>query len=150
MINYKDKIQFRWILVSLEHVEFVEWTQIEENTCIFLIECCSWWLFAICTMCCLYLPNISPIYPPNQGHSSVIWICEKPENPVPPSSQNSSHFRWWTFWSPLFWHFPLLWNFLWLSLHIQCQLAQNLCFTPYFDNSCRGIACSACKIDCSP
>ena len=31
----------------------------------------------ICTKCCIYLTNISPIYHKNQGHISVIWIWEK-------------------------------------------------------------------------
>ena len=31
------------------------------------------------TKCCIYLTNISPIYPKNQGHISVIWIWEKYE-----------------------------------------------------------------------
>ena len=44
----------------------------------------TWGLFYsyighICTKCCIYLTNISPIYHKNQGPISVIWIWEKNE-----------------------------------------------------------------------
>ena len=38
----------------------------------------------VCSKCCLYLMNITPIWHQNQGHFSVIWIWEKPEYPDPP------------------------------------------------------------------
>ena len=54
----------------------------------------TWGLFYsyighICTKCCIYLTNISPIYHKNQGHISVIWIWGKCEKFRPtPSSQS--------------------------------------------------------------
>ena len=52
----------------------------------------TWGLFYsyighICTKCCIYHTNISPIYHKTQGHISVIWIWEKSEKfstPPPP------------------------------------------------------------------
>ena len=40
------------------------------------------------TKCCIYLTNISPIYPKNQGHISVIWIWEQSEKLRPPFTQS--------------------------------------------------------------
>ena len=48
----------------------------------------------ICTKCCIYLTNISPIYHKNQGPISVIWIWEKTEKSRPPPlSQSQSTFE---------------------------------------------------------
>ena len=54
----------------------------------------TWGLFYsyighICTKCCIYLTNISPIYHKNQGHISVISIWEKSEK----FSQSESTFE---------------------------------------------------------
>ena len=48
----KNGLEFRLLLASHE---WVEWTRIEETTCIFLMECCSWWILAIFSIdCALY------------------------------------------------------------------------------------------------
>ena len=53
----------------------------------------TWGLFYsykghICTKCCIYLTNTSPIYHKNQGPISVIWIWEKTEKFRPTLSQS--------------------------------------------------------------
>ena len=82
----------------------------------------TWGLFHpyighICTKCCIYLTNISPIYHKSQGHISVIWIWEKCEKfRPPPSSQSSLHLKCRLFWfwiwpPPLMDFFHNLWDF---------------------------------------
>ena len=64
----------------------------------------TWGLFYsykghICTKCCIYLTNTSPIYHKNQGHISVIWIWEKSEKfRPPPSVKVSLHLKCRLFW----------------------------------------------------
>ena len=85
----------------------------------------TWGLFYsykghICTKCCIYLTNTSPIYHKNQGHISVIWIWEKSEKfRPPPSVKVSLHLkcRLFWFWRWPFWTFSTIWDiFLLLPL----------------------------------
>ena len=76
----------------------------------------TWGLFYsyighICTKCCIYLTNISPMYHKTQGHISVIWIWEKSEKFRPPPSikkvyiSNVDFFWFWPWPPPPFWTF---------------------------------------------
>ena len=82
----------------------------------------TWGLFYsykghICTKCCIYLTNTSPIYHKNQGHISVIWIWEKSEKfRPPPSVKVSLHLKCRLFWlwrwpHPPLWTFSTIWDF---------------------------------------
>ena len=65
---------------------------------------CYSYIGHICTKCCIYLTNISPIYHKNQGPISVIWIWEKTEKfRPPPSVKVSLHLK-----CRLFWFCPLM------------------------------------------